>query len=79
MEKRKVVWVGVKGMAIQLNGRFGPGLDALLRRLAGYKRAVTKAAGERRWTATPGVAKTLERSAGQIHRCDNPLGHSTRP
>ena len=27
---------------MQLTGRFGPGLDALLRRLAGYKRAITK-------------------------------------
>ena len=27
------------------HGRFGPGLDALLRRLAGYKSAITKAAG----------------------------------
>ena len=30
---------------MQLSGRFGPGLDALLGRLAGYKRAITKAAG----------------------------------
>ena len=30
---------------MQLNGRFGPGLDAILRRLAGYKRASSKAAG----------------------------------
>ena len=37
--------VGVTGIAMQLRGRFGPGLDALLRRLAGYKRAITKAAG----------------------------------
>ena len=37
--------VGVTGMAMQLSGRFGPGLDALLRRLAEYKRAITKAAG----------------------------------
>ena len=35
--------VGVTGIAMQLSG--GPGLDALLRRLAGYKRAITKAAG----------------------------------
>ena len=62
---------GVTGTAMQLNGRFGPGLDALLRRLAGYKRAITR----QRWTASTGVAKTPERCAGQIHRCDNPLGH----
>ena len=37
--------VGVTGTAMQLSGRFGPGLDALFRRLAGYKRAITKAAG----------------------------------
>ena len=37
--------VGVTGIAMQLSGLFGPGLDALLRRLAGYKRAITKAAG----------------------------------
>ena len=37
--------VGVTGIAMKLSGRFGPGLDALLRRLAGYKRAITKAAG----------------------------------
>ena len=36
---------GVTGKAMQLSGRFGPGLGALLRRFAGYKRAVTKAAG----------------------------------
>ena len=38
--------VGVTGIAVQLSGRFGPGLDALLRKLAGYKRASTKAAGK---------------------------------
>ena len=37
--------VGVTGIAMQLSGRFGPGLDALLQKLAGYKRAITKAAG----------------------------------
>ena len=37
--------VGVTGKAMQLSRRFGLGLDALLRRPAGYKRAVTKAAG----------------------------------
>ena len=37
--------VGVTGIAMQLSGRFGPGLDALLRRLAENKRAITKAAG----------------------------------
>ena len=36
--------VGVTGTAMQLSGRFGQGLDALLRRLAGYKRAITKEA-----------------------------------
>ena len=33
-------------MAMQLSGRFGLGLDALLRTLAGYKRAITKEQGE---------------------------------
>ena len=37
--------VGVTGKAMQHSGRFGPGLDALLRRLAGYKRAINEAAG----------------------------------
>ena len=37
--------VGVTGIATLLSGRFGQGLDALLRRLAGHKRAITKAAG----------------------------------
>ena len=35
----------VTGIAMQLSGRFVPGMDAFLRRLAGYKRAITKAAG----------------------------------
>ena len=30
---------------------------------------------ERRWTATAEVANTPEPCAGQIHCCDNPLGH----
>ena len=34
------------GIAVQLSGRFGPRLDTLLRQLAGYKRAITKAAGK---------------------------------
>ena len=38
--------LGVAGIAVQLSGRFGPGLDTLLRKLAGYKRAITKAAGK---------------------------------
>ena len=33
----------VTGIAMQLNGRFGPGLDLIFRRLAGYKRAITTA------------------------------------
>ena len=33
------------GISMQLSGRFGPGLDTLLRRLAGYKRAISKALG----------------------------------
>ena len=37
--------VGVTSITTRLSGRFGPGLDALLRGLAGYKRAITKAAG----------------------------------
>ena len=38
--------IGVMGIPVQLSGRFGPGLDTLLRKLAGYKRAITKAAGK---------------------------------
>ena len=38
--------VVVTGIAMQLSGRFTPGLDALLRKLAGYKRAITKAEGK---------------------------------
>ena len=50
---------------MQVSGRFGPGLDALLRRRAGYKRAITKAAGrdERRMQAhAPRDGDTCERS-----------------
>ena len=36
---------GVTGVALELSGRHGPNLDALLRRLAGYRRAITCAAG----------------------------------
>ena len=38
--------VGVTGIAVQLSGRFGPGLGTLSCKLAGYKRASTKAAGK---------------------------------
>ena len=37
--------VGVTAISPQLNGRFGPGIDMLLRKLAGYKRAINEAAG----------------------------------
>ena len=37
--------VGVTGISVQLTERLGPGLDALLRKLAGYERAISKAAG----------------------------------
>ena len=37
--------MGVTGISLQLNGRSGSGLDMLLRKLAGYKRAISKAAG----------------------------------
>ena len=37
--------VGVTGLGLELSGRFGPQLDDLLRRLAGYKRAIQTAAG----------------------------------
>ena len=33
------------GISMQFSGRFGLGLDVLLRRLAGYKRALSKALG----------------------------------
>ena len=67
--------VGDTGIAMQLSGRFGPGLDALLRRLAGYKRAITKAAGRDGGRSPTEVAKTPEPCARQIRRCDNPVGH----
>ena len=37
--------IGVMGIAMQLSGRFGPRLDALLRKLAGFQRAIGKALG----------------------------------
>ena len=37
--------VGVTGLSLELSGRFGPNLDALLRRLSGYRRALQVAAG----------------------------------
>ena len=37
--------VGATGISLQLSGRLGPGLDPLLCKLAGYKRAVSKAGG----------------------------------
>ena len=37
--------VGVTVISLQLSGRFGAGLDMLLRKLTVYKRAITKAAG----------------------------------
>ena len=37
--------IGVTGISMQLTGRFGPGFDTLFRRLAGYKRAISKALG----------------------------------
>ena len=58
-------------MAMQLSARFGPGLDALLRRLAGYKRSITKAAGRDVGRSLTGVAKTPERYT--------PLRQSSRP
>ena len=36
--------VGVTGISLQLNGRFGRGLDMLLRKLAWYQRPIGKAA-----------------------------------
>ena len=39
--------IGVMGISMQLSGRFGPGVDTLLRTLAGYKRAMSSVcAGE---------------------------------
>ena len=73
MEKTKG-GIGVMGIALQLSGRFGPGLDTLLRQLAGYKRAIAKAAGKSQRTTPTGMADTPERRAGQIYRCDHPLG-----
>jgi len=38
--------VGVEGLALELTGRHGPNLDALLRRCAGYGRAKAAAHGK---------------------------------
>ena len=57
--------VGVTGIAMWPSGRFGPGLDA----------GDDQSSGKRRWTVTTGLAKTPEPCVGQIHCCDNPLGH----
>ena len=62
---------GVTGLSLQLGGRCGPILDTLLRMLAGYRRAISKAAGKdggrslHKW-------KTFECIAGKVHRRDNP-------
>ena len=37
--------IGVTGIAMHVSGRFGPDFDTLLRKLAGYKRAMGKALG----------------------------------
>ena len=61
----------VTGLSLQLGGRCGPILDTLLRMLAGYRRAISKAAGKdggrslHKW-------KTFECIAGKVHRRDNP-------
>ena len=47
----------------------------LLRKLAGYKRAISNAAGRDGETTTARVAKTSERSAGEVYRRDSLLGH----
>ena len=67
--------VGDTGIAMRLSGRFGPGLNALLQEACWVQSSNHQGSGKRRWTVTTGVAKTPERCAGQIHRCDNPLGH----
>ena len=41
-----LLWQVRQRQAMQLSGRFGPGLDTLHRQLAGYKRAIAKAAGK---------------------------------
>ena len=64
---------GVTGISLQLNGRFGPGLDMLLRKLAGHKRAMSSQ--QRRRTTTARVTKTSEHGAGEVHHRDSPLGH----
>ena len=67
--------VGVTGKAMQHSGRFGPGLDALLQEACWVQEGDHQCSREGRWAVTTGVAKTLEPCTGQIHRCDNPLGH----
>ena len=41
----------------------------------GVKESDHQGSREGRWTVTAGVAKAPKRCAGQMHRCDNPLGH----
>ena len=60
--------IGVMGIAVQLSGRFGPRLDTLFRKLAGYKRAITKAAG-----------KNSGRPLRALRWPDTPLRQSSRP
>ena len=67
--------VGVTGLAMQLIGRFGPGLGCTSPEACWVQASNHQGSGKRRWTVPTGVAKTLERCSGQIHCCDNPLGH----
>ena len=66
------------GIAMQLSGRFGPGLDTLLRKLAGLKRAMGKGVWQRLWKTTPRLAITSESGTGEVFRRDNPLGHRAK-
>ena len=67
--------VGVTGIAMQLSGRFGPGLDALLRRLAGYKRAISKAAGRDGGRSLQEWRKLQSVALARYTAATNPLGH----
>ena len=43
--------IGVTGKAVHLSGRFGPGLDTLLRKLAGFQTSDHQCSGKRQRTA----------------------------
>ena len=63
------------GIPVQLSGRFGPGTGYAPSQARRVQTSDHQSSGERHWTAPTGMAKTPERRAGQVHLCNNPLGH----